>query len=680
MKDLEVTKDNLLVQHLEDGAEVSIRDREDEIVNTVQGIVKDWSWRRQDLEYLWKACWAHYFNTPQSANYLRAEALQLGQSVDEQDWRHKIHTGKGYDLVETVNSYLQAAFFPNLDWFELEPASPMGGEDWNQKLRRVKSLIRKKLTEACFEDWWDIYCRQICVVGTSVLAMPWRYDAKPIKKNVRVRQPSGDFQYHIVEVPRVLYNGLDIEVIDMFDFFMNPDENFNSYVKGACVRRIRKKRSEVLSLIRSGVYLLGDEDKVRTCNKSTVIDYDSDQDRQDMKNMLGLEYYSSETNNLNDTIELWEYWGDLTLSDVEYKDVVVTIVDNHLLMVEQNPFWDGKPFIVGTYLNTQGSPYGVGLLQPVIGQLHQMFIIQNHRLDISEITINPMYQVVNDGILDIENFYSSPGRVLEVEAIGNVAPIPIEKDNSISVQDESLLEQRIDKTTGVGAYLGVNAGRDAERVTAAEVQAQRDAGGNRLNRVHSHIEQTSLFYFLKKMYAHLQQFVTEDETVKTQGEPGKGIAYDFWAVGVEELWDDYDIYPLGANHVADKETELRNATDFTSIMSSNPELAQRVNWDELSGYLARKFLKEKWERFVTTPAQPTPTPTPTPMEAPPPQQAPDMEEQMMMQQMGESQVLPNEAYAAAGEPGQNMMTELMKDPDMFNQYMQKQRTQIYGRK
>lgn len=670
-------KDDLLYQVLDERStkEVSVKDREAEIVSFTTSLIKDWSWRRQDLELLWKACWAHYFNTPQSANYLRAEALQLGQSVDEMDWRHKIHTGKGFDLTETVNSYLQQAFFPNNDWFDLEPATPMDNDGWKDKLQRVKALMRKKLTEAYFEDWWDIFCRQICVVGTSVLAMPWRYDVAPVKKNVKVRQPSGDFKLEVVEVPRVIKNGLDIEVVDMFDFFLDPDASFSTYQNAGCCRRIRKRKSEIISLIRSGIYFLGEEEKVLKASATNLIDYDSDKDRQDLKNMIGLEYWQDDAV-LNDTVEIWEYWGDVYLEDIEYKDVVITIINDHLLCIEQNPFWDGKPFVLGTYINTQGSPYGVGLLQPVVGQLHQMFILQNHRLDVSEITINPMYQVVNDGILDLENLFSYPGKILEVETVGNIAPIQLAQDNSISVQDEGLLEQRIDKTTGVGAYLGVNAGRDAERVTAEEVKAQRDAGGNRLNRVFSHIESTSLTTFLHKMYSHMQQFITEDEVVKVAS-PSAGIAYDFWAVGLEELYDDYDVYPLGSAHVADKEFELKNATDFVAIMSSNPELATRVNWDEMSSYLARKFLREKWEKFVASPEETAP---PMPQELPPQGAPPSPEEQMMMQQQANAQVLPNEMEGAAGEPGKNMMTELMSNPEAYQQFLQKERANIYARK
>lgn len=690
----ETNKDNLLYIQVDKSKDMStlVEDRYDDIVSSIQWKIRDWSYRRRDTEYLWKYYWAHYFSTPQSSNYLRREALSIGQTEDENDWRHKVHTGKGYDLVETVNSYLQAAFFPNTDWFDLEPMSPMAPDEWKDRLMRVKAFMRTKLDEAYFEDFWDIFCRQLCVIGTSVLALPWRYDVKPVKKNVKVRTRKGEDKLEVEEQERVIYNGLDVEVIDMFDFYLDPDLGFSSYIQADCIRRIWKTKAQVVQLIREGVYTRGDEEKVLQMNRSSLLDYNSDKDRQDTKWMLGLEYYSND-GYVEEDIELWEYWGNLCLGDIEYKDVVVTLMNDHILNIEQNPFWDGKPFVVGTYVNTQGSPYGTGLLQPVIGQLHQLYVIQNHRLDVSELTINPMYQVVNDGTIDLENLYSSPGKLVLVDQIGNIASLSLDKDNSISVTDEQLMENRIDKTSGVGNYIGVNSGRDAERVTAQEVQAQRDAGGNRLNSIHAHIEKTSLKCFLHKCYRHMQQFVTEDQMVKTVG-GAYGIAYDFWLVGVDELAEDYEILPLGATHITDKEYDIKNAVDFTSIMASSPELSQRVNWDSLAEYIARKFLRDKWEKFINLPQeqqadpmmqqeqQLPPQAVPSGGAVPPPQGVPPEQAGVAAQQI--PGVAPNtlaqEMYGIAGQPGHDMMNELTANPVAYEQFLKSQRSSIYSKK
>lgn len=677
------TKDDLLVQFIEETDNTSVEKRKECIVRYVTETLQDWSSRRQEVETLWTAEWAHYFSTPQSASWLRRQALDLGQSVDEGSWRHQIHTGKGFDLVETVNSYIQQATFPAQDWFDLIPQMPNaggGGEDdnWLMRLERVKKLIQKKLNQANFEDWWDVFVRQLCVVGTSVMALPYRYDVKPTFRKVKVRQPDGRESFTTVPIEKVIYDGIDLEVIDLYDFYLDPSSGFSGTVDCACIRRITKTKAEVIRLVEEGVYPLIDVEDVKGATSSDLST--SRVFRQDINEMVGL--IPDSTFNANQSLELYEYWGDIYLDDIVYLDVVCTIMGTKLLNIETNPFWDGKPFIVGTYINTQGSPYGVSLLQPVIGQLHQMFEVQNHRLDCDELTVNPMYAVVDDGVIDFENLYSEPGKVIRVETPDNIRPIPIERENNVSVRDEQILDQRIEKTTGVGAYLGVNSGRDGERVTAEEVKAQRSAGGNRLNRIHGHIESTALYKFLNKMYAHLQQFQEREEVVRVPSRKAS-IVYDFWLVGQEELADNYTVCPLGSSHVADKEYDVKNAVDFVSVMSQNEQLASRVNWDAVAEHLTSKFMRrDNWHKFLAPPPAAAPTDAPVSPMPSVPQQMPPMPPQVPPGAMGaspEMNELMDKGLVTGGKPGQRVAQAIASNPEELQKFLQLKAQQTYAK-
>lgn len=680
------TKDDLLVQFIEETDNTSVEKRKECIVRYVTETLQDWSSRRQEVETLWTAEWAHYFSTPQSASWLRKQALDLGQSVDEGSWRHQIHTGKGFDLVETVNSYIQQATFPAQDWFDLIPQMPNagggGGEDdnWLMRLERVKKLIQKKLNQANFEDWWDVFVRQLCVVGTSVMALPYRYDVKPTFRKVKVRQPDGRESFTTVPIEKVIYDGIDLEVIDLYDFYLDPSSGFSGTVDCACIRRITKTKAEVIRLVEEGVYPLIDVEDVKGATSSDLST--SRVFRQDINEMVGL--IPDSTFNANQSLELYEYWGDIYLDDIVYLDVVCTIMGTKLLNIETNPFWDGKPFIVGTYINTQGSPYGVSLLQPVIGQLHQMFEVQNHRLDCDELTVNPMYAVVDDGVIDFENLYSEPGKVIRVETPDNIRPIPIERENNVSVRDEQILDERIEKTTGVGAYLGVNSGRDGERVTAEEVKAQRSAGGNRLNRIHGHIESTALYKFLNKMYAHLQQFQENEEVVRVPSRKAS-IVYDFWLVGQEELADSYTVCPLGSSHVADKEYDVKNAVDFVSVMSQNEQLSSRVNWDAVAEHLTSKFMRrDNWHKFLATPAATPNASVSSPM---PPESSHQMPPLPMPPQvppgaMGASpevNELIDKGLITGGKPGQRVAQAIASNPEELQKFLQLKAQQTYAK-
>jgi len=73
------TKDDLLVQFIEETDNTSVEKRKECIVRYVTETLQDWSSRRQEVETLWTAEWAHYFSTPQSASWLRRQALRDGE-------------------------------------------------------------------------------------------------------------------------------------------------------------------------------------------------------------------------------------------------------------------------------------------------------------------------------------------------------------------------------------------------------------------------------------------------------------------------------------------------------------------------------------------------------------------------------------------------------------------------
>ena len=99
-----------------------------------------------------------------------------------------------------------------------------------------------------------------------------------------------------------------------------------------------------------------------------------------------------------------------------------------------------------------------------------------------------------------------------------------------------------------------------------------------------------------------QQFVTEDEVIRIPGfEPGE---YLYVEVGVEELHHDFDIEPVGAGHIADKEYELQKRLDFVGLVSQNPEMAQMMQWSEIMKDLAKRFGFDDIERFIKPPAEP----------------------------------------------------------------------------
>ena len=635
-----------------------------DIVDFVCGRHKIWSEERQPIEEEWKMCWAEYFSNSRGADTIRAEAASLIGDV-QTDWRHKIPTGKAFELVEDANSYLQGAFFPNKQWFDILPKQMIPDEDWVEVLKVIQKFIQVKLDESYFSEWWDMNIRQCLITGTSVLALPWRYETVKTKKNVSITNSKGNKSYVPRVVDKVVKNGLDICVLDMFDFFIDP---LASDPKNAnCVRRYTKTKGELVRLVESGTF---NQEKESTILGLERMSQDCSTINKDSKT-----YFAGATQDDNrykedDRVDVLEYWGNVVAGGKEFVDVCATISGDTLLDFRPNPFWGGKPYIITTFVRVHEHPYGLGLLAPVCGQLHQMFTTMNHRLDISELVVNPMWKVLNDGTIDLNSLFSAPAKLIPVENMDNLQPIVFNAQNlGLTVEEENMLEQRIERVTGISAYVGQGGGRDAERVTAAEVNAKRNAGGNRLGRYHKHIEDTSLRELLEKTYSFMQQFVTEDEIVRVTGASvgSTSGSFDFIKVGQEELQHEVDIIPVGSDWVVDKEREISERLDFVALVSQNPIMSEMVNWEEVMKDLARRMIKQDWDKFIKL-GQPTPQ---MPTEATPPQ---NLQQDVLppLPPVPPEMSIPVEQRLASQAPleGKQAMMQMMGNPEQLQQLAQ----------
>ncbi len=460
------------------------------------------------------------------------------------------------------------------------------------------------------------------------MALPWRYETAKFKKKVKIETPNyGKPQEHgtkarfkVDTVEKVLINRPDFETLDIFDIYLQP--NATDCNESPVIRRLTKTKADLAGCISSGYYRnLTTLDTVRATpyySSST-----SQSNKQLIKQFQGIQVENGY--HWGDEVELFEFWGDVHLDGVTYHDVIATICCGKLVRFETNPYWGGKPFIIGTYTPVVRSITAIGTIEPSLGMLHELNIITNQRLDNLEISIDSMWEMVNDGTLQPEDIYTAPGKVFSVSQPGNIRPVEMPRNFTVSYDESSVLEQRIDKNTGTGAMIGAGAGRTGERVTATEIQATRDAGGNRLSGIHKHIEETALYPLLKKVFRSFQQFVEEDETIRV---PGAEVdEYDYVAVGAEELQHDFTLLPVGANHVADKEYEINKTLQFLQLAAQYPQMTEHVNFYRILVKLARLYGFDDVDQYIVEGKNAEAVQQEAPQQMPP--QAPNPEEDMM---------------------------------------------------
>lgn len=602
---------------------------------------KQLSWftnARLEREQVWLECWAAYLGSPQAMDSMRKTFLRSVGDV-QNDWRHKLNVGKAFENVETIVAYLQSAFFPNKDWFDVIPTEP----GYAELATVIKQFTRKKFREGNFISHWEMFLRQCCITGMSIIALPWRYETIKQKKRVKIAQPNYinnvvDFdektEYKEVTYEKILHNHPEFETLDVFDIYLQP--NCIDVNSSPIIRRLTKTKAELAQCVSNGHYKnLTYEDIAKA---KAYVPGNTESNKQLIKYYQGLDLNDSFS--WGDEVELYEYWGDVHLDGITYHDVIATICCGQLVRFETNPFWCGKPFVVGTYIPIVRSISALGTIEPSLGMLHELNIITNQRLDNLELSANSMWEMVNDGTLQPEDVYTSPGRVLPVAQTGNLKPIEMPNNFTITYDEATVLETRIDKNTGTGSYVSPNSARSGERVTATEIQAVREAGGNRLSGVHKHLEETALFLVLQKCFKLFQQFITEDEVIRIPGK--EQDTFDYVAVGAEELKYDFHLEPIGADHVADKEYEINKTLQFLQVSAQYPEMAKHVNFYKILLKLATLFGFDDVDNYIIEEYNP---------EAGMTSQA--KQGMQTSQPMSGQEALMQEMYAAGGLPMQN---------------------------
>lgn len=575
--------------------------KDDDIVGFVSTTKKDWETARQQLEVYWREAWAAYIGSPIAMEELRTAAIHTVGDVNT-DWRHKINVGKGFEAVETIHSYLMQATFPNRNWFNASPSAP----GYAELAKIVEAFTLNKLDAANFQSHYENFLRQLIIVGTSVIALPWRYETMKWRTRVKVMEPQVEnwtlldsvVSFREVEKDKVVANEPDFSVLDMFDVYLDP--NATDPNNGGFLRRITKARADVLELARQGVYDISPLDVMKLKSSMESDSWKTNRIAQFMGVMLDTAV------SYDDRIELWEYWGDVYVNGVAFKDVRVMIAGDKLLKFEPNPYWAGRPFIVGTYIPTAKTAYAIGAIQPTLGLLHELNIITNQRLDNLELAADGMWKYVDDGVIRPEDIYTAPGRLIAVGDMNNIQPIVMPTNFTVTYQEAGLLESKISSIFGTPPLISNGEVRAGERVTAAEIQSVKDAGGNRLSGIHKHIETTTLKPLLGKLFRLMQQYVNESEIVKVTGkEPG---SFEYYQLDPDTLLYDFILKPVGADHVIGKQQYIQDRVDFLSMTAQFPEMAQLINYEMVLRDILQQYGFDDAEKYLKTQDAGQPTP------------------------------------------------------------------------
>jgi hypothetical protein len=447
-----------------------------------------------------------------------------------------------------------------------------------------------------FRNAWSVFLRQALITGNSCLALPWRADTQQYRLNEKKLIPYGngileEEFYSKGDYVQSYSAAPSFEALDVFNVWLDP------YAENPRRANLIRK----FSLPKAQLYTMLAEGEI-DCTKEAIEAssyWESDEEylRNDLRTFVGI----TREDTHRGMATLYEYWGDVVCEDEVYPNRRLLMLGDHLVVNEEIPYECGKPFVWLSLIETPRQPYGLGVVQPNLGMLHQLSILTNQRLDNLELASNVMWSLVNDGLTQPEEVVSEPGKVYAVSQHGNLQPIPPPPQAyTATYQEYALLEQLIDKSFGTGAYVGSGQGRGGERVTAAEIAAVREAGGNRLSAIHKAIEDTALTEVLDKTFALIRQFTLKKEVVRIANEDSN---FEYYEVEPSDLNIRIKLVPLGSEHVLDRQKYINDRVTFLTTVSQVPQMAQMLNYERILKDLLMHWGFTDPEAYLKPPAE-----------------------------------------------------------------------------
>jgi hypothetical protein len=538
------------------------------VVDELQTLFRRFQSARQPLEEYWRHYYESYMTTPEAVRSMLSTTAKRHIGDVNTTWHHRLKNPKAYQVVETVVSYMMGAFFPNERWFSLVPEEAIPDPRFQAIIELNRRLMSDKLEESRFESAFEIFLRELCIVGSCALMFPW-VDTSP-----------------------------RFTVLSPFDYYLDPsgfDPNDSAFV-----RTYQLSEPELNDYIEKGLFDLANRSDFV---ESTSMDLFEQMMSDEVRRMAGLQDSPSRsTTQKNFTI--YEFWGDLVVGKTMLKNVRASWTSEGVLLnLATNPYIE-RPFIIGSYLRIGKSPYGIGCLQPIGSQLFYVDTMTSAHADNVVLESNNVLEYDIDGVLDPDDIKIRPGVKIPVTKPNSIRPIQLNTQASrVSWNEMSNAVQLADVTVGTGPYIAAGSGRNAERVTAEEVSAQREAGGKRLTTVFAGIERDAMLPLLHRYHFFVRMYYDGRHVVN--------VEQSYLRVAREAVAYPMRVKSLGASNVASREYDLRQLFDWLQIVQNNPQFAEQVNWMSVLEYMTFMLMPNNAETFLSKPEQAAPQQMPS---------------------------------------------------------------------
>jgi hypothetical protein len=557
--------------------------------------------------------------------YYKLYRSYIKELADKDKGKANLFVPMTFSLVETVLPRITRTLFSSRPYIHVIP-------------RNKLSVDNAPLVESWLDFIWcdrmnipfhaHLWIKQALMYGYSPAKLTWFRDQRTVKTKkpkYLLNIPLQPFLLGHVdqEEMQTLYNAPKFELIDIFDFWLDP--------LGTCIedsryviQRAYLDEKELLRMKDLGLYKHIDK-IIKNRNTMDVAEY-----RKQRMSSVGLSFGMSTTP--DDVYVVDEIWKN---------DRCITVINKQWVVRDsKNPFWHGKkPFVELVDHPIPFESYSIGEIQPIKYQQHELNSVRNQRMDNVNMSINSVWLRRKMSNVKRTDLVSKPGHVIDVDDLEkDVKRLDMGHVSPQSYQEENLIKRDMENALGVFDNVRGQSGDSTD--TATEIVRLQQAAEARFYEKVMVMESQGIQPLANMAVALSQQFINEAQEVPQV----VGDQVNFLEIGPDEVAGQYQ-YLLVSNamdSIANRDVRRQSLLSLYELVGQNP----LINQYEFMKTMFKAHEIREYEKLIMSPEQSQPVPLIDPMTG-----MQVMVPAMYVMQMGpDGQPLPPGEAVAGGSP------------------------------
>mgnify|MGYP000682586868 CR=1 FL=1 len=485
-------------------------------------------------------------------------------------WFSNLFVPSAFTVIETLLPRIILPILSNRVFFRILPRESKDAE----YAKLTEELLAYQFEQINFYDKFYQWIKNFLLYGIGIIKVFWRID---IQKEMTVTVPQIVDGMKIgrqqIKKPVVLFDGPDIDIVDPYDFYIDPRA---SSIENArwCLHRFWRDYDYLVEKQEQGIYknveLVKPGIEVKDIQKAV------------RSQITGAPAAFLESDKYK--IEIWEYWENNRLVVIANRRVI--------LRDEENPFWHKqKPFIAIRNLQMPHEFYGISEIEPIESLIHERNAIRNQRLDNIKAIVNKTLIVDRNADIDLDRLEENnrPGGIILTNDVNAIRPLVTGDVLPSAYQEDFMILRDIQDATALAEYTIGTTPRRTETATAV-IQLQQ-AAMSRISLKVQNVLQNGILPLVKMFIQLNQQFMDKPKVVRIIGEKD----YEYKEIAPEDIPLNYDVVPVVTLAETNKEIKRQQLLLLVGLPLYN---LPNVNIEEFQKEILRQFDIKDVDKYI----------------------------------------------------------------------------------